>query len=331
MSSPRAHQASLLAEDLRPSQAQSHCAHRARGKPHWWFATWNVRSMLDTEGSVETARQRQNTHHAEDRKVDLVVRELERYNIKVAALQETKWMGNHVYHVGDSVLLTAGRPVPETQQPVQRGEGVAIVLSGSAISAWRAGGERWKAWSSRLISASLAIGGSRGPVFHVISCYAPTRRASREHKDNFINLMEQALAAIPSHEPYIILGDFNARVGSRVDKDDPWGRVRGSHGYGSINDAGMELLQLLAAHEATVLNSWFEKRSIHKQTWMHPRSKQWHCIDYCIMCQKRSCQVRGCDSEEMSKVQHRPPTAVCQGQGESSTHSLQEATCAEEA
>jgi len=45
-------------------------------------------------------------------------------------------------------------------------------------------------------------------------------------------------------------------------------------------------LQLLAAHEATVLNSWFEKREIHKQTWMHPRSRQWHCIDYCIMRQR---------------------------------------------
>ena len=45
----------------------------------------------------------------EDRKVDLIVMELKRYDVKVAALQETKWCGCEVYHVGGSVVLTAGR------------------------------------------------------------------------------------------------------------------------------------------------------------------------------------------------------------------------------
>ena len=47
--------------------------------------------MLDVEGSVETAGQGRDTAHAQERKVDLVVRELDRYAIKIAALQETKW------------------------------------------------------------------------------------------------------------------------------------------------------------------------------------------------------------------------------------------------
>ena len=93
MSSLRAHLASAPAEDLHTSQAKSVCAHRANGKFHWHFASWNVRLMLGTEGSIKTARQGRDTLHAEDRKVDLVVRELGRYNIKVAALQETKWNG----------------------------------------------------------------------------------------------------------------------------------------------------------------------------------------------------------------------------------------------
>ena len=51
----------------------------------------DMRSMLDAEGSVETARQGRDTLLAEDRRVDLIIRELERYDIKMAALQETKW------------------------------------------------------------------------------------------------------------------------------------------------------------------------------------------------------------------------------------------------
>ena len=61
---------------------------------------------------------------SEDQKIDLVLKELGRYGIQIAALQETKWFGSAMYHVGYCVL-TAGRPTPETDQHVQRGEGVS--------------------------------------------------------------------------------------------------------------------------------------------------------------------------------------------------------------
>lgn len=42
------------------------------------FATWNVRSLLDDEGSIETARLDSDCRQlAEDRRIDLLVRELE--------------------------------------------------------------------------------------------------------------------------------------------------------------------------------------------------------------------------------------------------------------
>ena len=47
--------------------------------------------------------------------------------MKVAALQETLWFGSSMYCVGESVVLTAGRPVPGAGEPM-RGEGVAIIL-----------------------------------------------------------------------------------------------------------------------------------------------------------------------------------------------------------
>ena len=45
----------------------------------------------------------------------------------------------------------------------------------------------------------------------------------------------------------------------------------------------MELLSFLSTNEATVCNTWFRKKEIYKQTWQHPKSKKWHCIDYVIM------------------------------------------------
>ena len=58
-------------------------------------------------------------------------------------------------------MLAAGRPVPRAGAVRQRGEGVAIVLSGLAVGAWKEGGSCWKAWSSRLVTATLKVGSGR--------------------------------------------------------------------------------------------------------------------------------------------------------------------------
>ena len=179
-------------------------------------------------------------------------------------------------------MVAAGSPVPCAGAVRQRGEGVAIVLSGCALKAWSSGSKIWKAWSSRLVSVSLKMGHKQDRWLHVLSCYAPTYAASREEKNRFFNTLQQALSAIPPQDCYVILGDFNARVGSRVEGEE-WWNERGPHGYGVLNDAGRELLYFLRINEATICNTWFMKQAIHKQTWQHPRSRQWHCIDYSIM------------------------------------------------
>ena len=148
---------------------------------------WNVRTLLDVEGSIVTARRRCDVTVVDERKIDQVVSELEKYRVVVAGLQETKWFGNEVYKVGESVVLSG------EGGNGQRGEGVAIVLSGPAVDAWRAGGSQWKAWGSRLITATPEIGSGRSGQLHVLSCYAPTFAASREEKNSFFDLLQDAL------------------------------------------------------------------------------------------------------------------------------------------
>ena len=108
------------------------------------------------EGSVETAKQGNNVGLiAVERKVDQVVDELKRYQVKVAALQEAEWFGEKVYKVRESIVLTSDRPLLDTDRSRQRGEGAAIVLCEQAINARRNDGSQWKAWNSSFISASL--------------------------------------------------------------------------------------------------------------------------------------------------------------------------------
>ena len=148
---------------------------------------------------------------AEDRRVDQVIRELEK---------ETKRFSNEIYSVGNSLMLTAGRPIPEAEHVRQRGEGEAIVLSGPAVSAWKAGGSEWTPWSSRMVSVSINLGKNENDWLHAFSCYAPTFAASREKKEKFYDDLQHALSKIPSAEMCVILGDLNVRVGSRMSGDD---------------------------------------------------------------------------------------------------------------
>ena len=71
---------------------------------------------------------------------------------------------------------------------------------------------------------------------------------------------------MPAGEKYRVLGDFNVRVESRQVVDDQWSKVRSPHGCGVTNDAGKELLGFLYTQQATVCNTWFWKKEIHRVT-----------------------------------------------------------------
>ena len=105
--------------------------------------------------------------------MDLIEMELKRYDVKVAALQETKWFGSEVYHVGGSVVLTAEREMPSEGDDIQRDEGVTIVLLDPAIDAWKRAGKQWKAWGPRAVSACLQVGEGTKTKLYVVSCYLP--------------------------------------------------------------------------------------------------------------------------------------------------------------
>ena len=91
----------------------------------------------------------------DDRRIDIVVDELRRLRIEVAGLQETLWFGRDIFSVADSMVLTSGKKLPGPDEEFRRGGGVAIVLRGRALSAWRSGGSQWRPISSRLAVAQL--------------------------------------------------------------------------------------------------------------------------------------------------------------------------------
>ena len=62
-----------------------------------------------------------------------------------------------------------------------------------------------------------------------------------------------------------------------------WEGVIGSEGVGKCNSNGLLLLRKCAEHYLLINNTVFKLPNRNKTSWMHPRSKHWHLIDYVIV------------------------------------------------
>ena len=87
------------------------------------------------------------------------------------------------------------------------------------------------------------------------------------------------IKAISKSDKLLLLGNFNVRVGS---DHHPWNGVIGSQGIGKCNSHGLLLLQLCSTYNLVITNTLFHLPTHNKTSWMHPRSKHWHLIDYVI-------------------------------------------------
>lgn len=235
------------------------------------FGAWNVRTLLDRPESA-----------CPERKTAIVARELLRYNIDVAALSETHLAdeGELMEHGGGYTFFWKGLPSSE-----QRRSGVGFAIKNQIVKQLR---ECPIHISDRLTTLRLRLNGNNN-YLNIISVYAPTLDKSDDIKDRFYEELTQCIGSISHREHIVLLGDFNARVGLDYEA---WPKVLGRHGVGSMNSNGQMLLSFCAQHQLAITNTMFRLPAKHKNTWMHPRSKHWHLIDFAIVRQRDICQVQ---------------------------------------
>ena len=86
----------------------------------------------------------------------------------------------------------------------------------------------------------------------------------------------------------VLLGDFNARVGTDAAVLEG---VISRNGIGGMNNSsGLRLLTYWAKHNLTITNIIFRMINCLKNLWLQPRSKHWHLNDLVIV---RRTDLRG--------------------------------------
>ena len=84
--------------------------------------------------------------------------------------------------------------------------------------------------NDRLMTLQIPLGNKKSAT--LISAYAPTMTNPDDVKDKFYEELDILIAAVPQSEKLIVLGDFNARVGTDFQT---WEGNIGRHGTGKCN------------------------------------------------------------------------------------------------
>ena len=206
------------------------------------------------------------------RRTALIGLELQRYNIDIAALSETR-----LADTGSITEVGAGYTFfwPGKAADERREAGVGFAIRTSLVRHLES---LPKGINDRLMMLRLPLKGKTNLT--LISAYAPTMCYNQEQKEQFYQSLTQLLHSVPKDDKLLLLGDFNARVGR---DSQSWPDVIGPHGIGQENSNGQLLLTFCAEYGLSITNTMFHLPDVHKATWMHPRSKHWHLIDYVII------------------------------------------------
>nr|VZI32437.1 unnamed protein product [Spirometra erinaceieuropaei] len=228
-------------------------------------------SFKSTQGNSSADNPRSNQP---DRRTALVARELARYKEDIAALSETRFSEQGQLEEVDTgdTFFWSGRPKAE-----RRDAGVAFAIRNDIVGRLPC---LPQGINDRLMSLRLPLRGG-GTFATVISAYDPPMSShDAAARDKFYEDLPALLATVSKADKLIVLGDFNARVGT---DHTAWRGVLGPHGLRGSKDNGLLLIHTCAEHRLILTNTFFCLPERERATWRHPRSRQWHLLDYVLV------------------------------------------------
>jgi len=111
----------------------------------------------------------------------------------------------------------------------------------------------------------------------VIQVYAPTLDASDQEHADFYDSLDDVIKSTRSHYRFVV-GDFNARIGKRLDSE----LYVGNFSHEARNESGERLAELCERHRLFCWNSFFFKNEKRRWTHISPDGNSVHELDYIL-------------------------------------------------
>ena len=99
----------------------------------------------------------------------------------------------------------------------------------------------------------------------VIQVYAPTSDAEEAEVEQFYEDLQDLLELTPKKDVLLIIGDWNAKVGSQETPG-----VTSKFGLGMLNEAGQRLIEFSRGNSLVIANTRFQQHKKRLYTWTSP-------------------------------------------------------------
>ncbi|XP_055384420.1 uncharacterized protein LOC129614059 [Condylostylus longicornis] len=199
------------------------------------IGTWNVQSLYEAG------------------KLDNTILEMTRLNINILGISEMRWPDAGELKKDDATVFYSGN------QNRKHSNGVGMIIKGHAAKCV----STFIPHSDRTMLVKL----SAKPVnINLIQVYAPTADKSDEAIEEFYHDIDELMKLTKPQELNIVLGDFNAKVGSTQVEG-----VTGHFGLGDRNERGDRLIQFCQENKMKIANTWFSLPPRRLYTWKSPQ------------------------------------------------------------
>ncbi|XP_055378335.1 craniofacial development protein 2-like [Condylostylus longicornis] len=204
-------------------------------KQHLNIATWNVQSLFEAGKLANT------------------IKEMKRLSTNVLGVSETWWPDVGEFHSEETKVYYSGNKSTRHRQ------GVGIIVSKNVIKSV----QQFIPFSDRALLLKI----NAKPIsINIIQVYAPTADSSNSDIESFYSEISELLKLTKRHEMNIIMGDFNAKIGT--------GKVENivrPFALGTRNDRGERLIQFCQEEDYKITNTWFSLPPRRLYTWKSPQ------------------------------------------------------------
>ena len=115
----------------------------------------------------------------------------------------------------------------------------------------------------------------------VIPAYAPTSNAEEDEVEQFYEELQDLLELTPKKDVLLIIGDWNAKVGSQETPG-----VTSKFGLGIWNEAGQILIEFCQENALVIADTLFQQHKRRLYRWTSPDSRHRNQLDYILCSQK---------------------------------------------